>query len=138
MQEPLVTRCDRTLLEREREYSALTEYRSQRVRDLSDDIIPELQDLVVGNTPDEIEASLAGLVERSTKIIESATSAAQAARRDMRGTGVTAPSVGPMETQSAQQQFSQADLADMPMSEYVKHRASLLNLASQNKRGLLG
>lgn len=129
---------DRTLLEREREYSQLAEYRNRRVNEMADDIIPELQDLVTGNTPQEIEQSLAGLVDRSAKIIDSATNAAQAARRDMRGTGITAPAAGPLEEQSGQTSISQADLAAMPMSEYVKHRASLLNLASQSKRGLLG
>lgn len=130
---------DRVLLERERQYSELMEYRNRRVQELSDDIIPELQDLVVGSTPDEIDASLAGLVERSNKIIESATSAAQAARRDMRGTGITAPATGPLDQPSGQpSSFTAAEIADMDPQTYAKHRASLLNLASAAKRGLIG
>jgi hypothetical protein len=130
---------DRALLDRERQYTELVEYRNQRVQEMADEIIPELRDLVTGSTPQEIDASLAGLAERSNKIIESATSAAQAARRDMRGTQVTAPAMGPLEQSSGQpSSFTAAEIADMDPATYAKHRASLLNLASAAKRGLIG
>jgi predicted RNase H-like nuclease (RuvC/YqgF family) len=131
---------DRALLERERSFAELRDYRERRLTEEADNIIPELLDLVSGSTQDEIESSIAGLRERSARIIDSASQAAQAARRDMRGAPITAPPVGPLENQSEQQQatLSAQEIADMPMSEYVKHRARLLGASSPRNRGLFG
>lgn len=130
---------DRALLERERAFAELRDYRERRLTEETDSIIPELLDLVTGNNPEEIEASIAGLRERSSRIIDSASQAAQAARRDMRGAPVTMPPAGPLENQTEQQQasLSAEQIAEMPMSEYVKHRARLLGAASgPRNRGL--
>ena len=51
-----------TLLERERQYAELSEYRTRRLEDERDNIMPELVDLISGNTPDEIENSITGPV----------------------------------------------------------------------------
>lgn len=127
------------LLERERAFQELESFRQSRLAEEADNIIPELADLVSGNTPEEIEQSIAGLKERSSRILESAQSAMQNARRDMAGTRVTAPSTGPLDIQSAQQTLTAADIAAMPFDEYVKHRSKLLGAnASGGGRGLFG
>jgi hypothetical protein len=62
------------LLEHERQFQDLMAYRQQRMAEEQDSIIPELLDLITGESPEEIEASIAGLKERSSRI-ESAQSA---------------------------------------------------------------
>lgn len=127
------------LLEHERAYQELEAYRAQRLQQESDSIIPELADLVSGNTAEEIDNSIAGLKERSTRILESAQAAMQATRRDMTGTRITAPGNGPLETNSAQQTLTAEDISAMPFNEYVKHRSKLLGAsASGGGRGLFG
>lgn len=125
------------LLEKEREFSAITEYRTQRLAEIGDDIIPELRDLVTGNTKDEIDASIAGLAERSSRILEGAQAAMQQARSQMQGTRVTAP-VTELDTDSAQKQFSPEEIAAMSMADYQKYRSTLLGQSGDNNRGLFG
>jgi hypothetical protein len=127
------------LLEHERQYQDLMSYRAQRVAEEQDQIIPELLDLVSGSTPEEIEASIAGLRERSSRILDSAQSAMQSARREMAGARVTAPAAGPLENNSDNQSFSPEQVAGMSFTDYVKHRSKLLGQASAARNsGLFG
>lgn len=126
------------LLEKEREYAQITEYRNQRLAEVGDEIIPELRDMVSGNTVEEIDQSIAGLMERSSRILEGAQAAMQQARQQMQGTRVTAPATE-LETNSGQRQFSPEEIAAMSMAEYQKYRSTLLGQASNNtSRGLFG
>lgn len=126
------------LLEKEREYAALKDYRDAELAKHGADIIPELLDMVTGNTPDEIDASIAGLVARSSRILEGAQQAIQSQRQQMQGTRPTAP-LTELEINSAQQELTVEDIANMPMSEWAKRRASLLGQSgSGNGRGMFG
>jgi len=128
-----------TLLERERQYAELTEYRTRRLEDERDNIMPELVDLISGNTPEEIEQSITGLRERSSRILESAQSAMQNARKEMTGSRVTAPPSGPMDTNMEQQQFTAEQIAAMSVTEYAKYRGKLLGKsASDRGKGIFG
>ena len=124
------------LLERERQYAELTNYRTRRLEEERENIIPELVDLISGNTPEEIEQSIAGLRDRSSKIIESAQQANQTSRREMTGTKPTLPPT--MENNSDQQQFSADQLAAMSVTEYAKVRSKLLPGVGSNDRGIFG
>ena len=63
----------------------------------------------------------------------------QNARKEMTGSRVTAPASGPMETNSAQQQFTAEQLAAMSVTEYAKHREKLLGkAASDRNKGIFG
>jgi len=127
------------LLEQERTFAELHNYRQSTIDAERDGIIPELIDLVVGNTKEEIDASIAGLKERSSRILESAQQAMQAARRDMTGTRVTSPQSGPMDINTGNRQFTAEEIAAMPMNEYAKYRNSLLSPTAQGRtKGLLG
>lgn len=127
------------LLEQERQFQELQAYRQQRVAQESENIIPELLDLVDGSTPDEIEMSIAGLRERSSRILESAQSALQAARRDMVGARVTAPAAGPLDTNSDNQSFTADQISNMSFNDYVKNRSKLLGQAAASRNsGLFG
>lgn len=127
------------LLEREKAFSELQNYRNARLEEERDNIIPELIDLIQGNTAEEIEASIQGLKDRSSRILDSAQQAMQTARRDMAGTRVTTPPAGPMDINTGSRQFSAAEIADMPMNEYVKYRQQFLSPQAQGRdKGLFG
>jgi hypothetical protein len=127
------------LLEREKSFADLQSYRQQVVEQERDSIIPELVDLISGNTREELDASIAGLKERSARIIESATAARQTAVRDMTGTRATLPPAGPLETNSEQREFTAQDIASMSQNEYAKYRDRLLSPSARGKtRGLFG
>lgn len=115
------------LLEKERRIQEITAYRNSRLQDAADSIIPELQDLVFGNTEEEIENSIAMLTERSNAIIESIQQATAQQQGRLRGAPVTAPPVGPMETQTEYQSLTAEDIRNMPMDQYMKMRDRLLN-----------
>lgn len=124
------------LLERERQYAELTSYRNRRLAEEQDNIMPELVDLISGNNADEIEQSITGLRERSSKILESAQQAMQNARRDMKGTSTTLPPT--MENNSGQQQFTADQIAAMSVTEYAKYRDRLFPGANNQNKGLFG
>lgn len=127
------------LLEQERAFAELQTYRQQRLESERENIIPELVDLIVGNTKEEIEDSIAGLKERSSRILESAQQAMQAARRDMTGTRVTSPQAGPMDINTGNRNFSAEEIAAMPLNEYAKYRQQLLSPTAQGRtKGLFG
>lgn len=121
------------LLEREKSFAELNNYRQSRIEAERENIIPELIDLVTGNTQEEIEASITGLRERSSRILESAQSAMQAARRDMTGTRVTSPQAGPMDINTGNRQFTAEEIAAMPLNDYAKYRQQLLSPSAQGR-----
>lgn len=112
------------LLEKERYMQALESYRQRRLTEEQETIIPELRDLISGNSEDEIEASISVLRERSSAIIESIQQAAQPSR--LRGAPVTAPPVGPLDNQMEYQTLSADEIRNMPMDQYAKMRDRLL------------
>jgi len=127
------------LLEREKNFTELQNYRTERLDEERDNIIPELLDLISGNTAEEIEASIQGLKDRSSRILDSAQQAMQTARRDMAGTRVTTPPAGPMDINTGSRQFSAAEIADMPMDEYIKYRQQFLSPNAQGRnKGMFG
>jgi hypothetical protein len=127
------------LLEREREYAELTDYRNRRLQEERENVIPELLDLVSGNNAEEIEASIAGLKDRSSRILDSAQQAMQSARKEMTGSRVTAPPTGPLDTNSDQQQFTADQIAAMSVTEYAKYRGKLLGQAATDRgKGIFG
>jgi len=127
------------LLERERTYADLQSYRQQVLDQERDNIIPELVDLIAGNTREELQASVDNLKERSARILESAQAAMQNARKEMRGTSTTLPAAGPLETNSENRQFTAEDIQSMSVQEYAKYRSRLLSPGAQGKtKGLFG
>jgi hypothetical protein len=127
------------LLEKERQLAEVTEYRSRRLQQEQDNILPELLDLVTGNNPEEIDQSIAGLKERSSRILDSTQQAMQSARREMTGSRITAPASGPLDTNSDQQQFTAEDISAMSVTEYAKYRSRLLGKgANDRNKGIFG
>lgn len=127
------------LLERERMFADLQQYKQQVIEQERDNIIPQLVDFIQGNTREEIAESVERLKERSASILESAQSAMQNARKEMAGTRATLPASGPLDTNSESRQFTAQDIASMSVNEYAKVRERLMGDAARGKsRGILG
>jgi chromosome segregation ATPase len=126
------------LLEREREFQELSAYRQQRLEQERENIIPELVDLISGNSRDEIEQSIAGLKERSAKIFDSVAQVAQQSRKEMVGTRITSPASGPLDNDSDSRTYSPDDISKMSLSDYAKNRSKLLGNSKNSGQGLFG
>ena len=105
------------LVAREKEYSMLSEHRNRRIAEERDNIMPELLDLITGNSTDELEQSITGLRDKTTRILESVKSATQNTRKEMTGTRITIPGEGPLETNLENQSFTAEDIAAMSQTE---------------------
>lgn len=129
---------ERTLFAKEQEFANLQQYIQRRVGEESNEIAPELLDYVSGNTPEEVEASIATAKAKTQAILESVQQAAVQQRAAMRGVSPTGYSTtGPMDTDPGQKSYSVEQLKNMPMHEYAKIRGQLgVGNASQNNRGL--
>jgi len=128
------------LLEREKTFAEIQNYRNSRLEQERDNIIPELVDMISGNSIDEIEQSIQGLKAKSSSILDAAQQAMQAARRDMTGTRVTTPpNAGPLDIETGTRQFTAQDIESMSLAEYAKYRDSLLSPTAQGRsNGLFG
>ena len=127
------------LLEQERKFQELMNYRQARLEQERDNIIPELIDLIEGDSQDAIEQSIATLKEKSARILDSAQQAMQSARAQMAGPRITAPAAGPLDTNSDTQTLTPDSIRDMSLVDYAKQRAKLLGGAANNRgQGLFG
>jgi DNA repair exonuclease SbcCD ATPase subunit len=127
------------LLDQERKFQEVMNYRQQRVEQERDSIVPELIDLIDGNNADEIEQSIAMLKEKSARILSSAQQAMQSARQQMAGTRITNPAAGPLDNDSEQKSYSPDSIREMSLADYAKQRAKLLGTAASNRgQGLFG
>jgi hypothetical protein len=126
------------LLEREREFQELQQYRQQRLEAERENIIPELIDLISGGTREEIEQSITGLKERSARIFDSVAQASQQTRKEMVGTRITSPASGPLDNDSEQRSYSIDDVKNMSAADYAKNRAKLLGNSNNRGQGLFG
>ncbi len=115
------------IIEKERRLQEIGSYRNRRLSEEQETIIPELIDLVSGNSEDEIETSISVLRDRSSAILESIQQATAQQQGRLRGAPVTAPPVGPMETQTEYQSLNADDIRNMTMDQYAKMRDRLLN-----------
>ena len=126
---------DRAVFERERRFQELEQYRQARVDQESEYIIPELWDLISGNSETEIDATIAEMKARTAAIMGNFEASASVQRQSMRGASPTAPPVGPLEQMQTYESITPQDIATMDMETYKKHRASLLNATGRQYRG---
>lgn len=126
------------LLDQERRFQQLMNYRSMRLEQERENIIPELIDMISGNSEDEIEQSISGLKAKSAKILEAVSQAGVQNRKEMVGTRVTVPASGPLDNDSEQRTYSPDDISSMSMADYAKNRAKLLGSGNNSGQGLFG
>jgi hypothetical protein len=126
------------LLEQERRFQQVMNFRSMRLEQERDNIIPELIDMISGNSEDEIEQSILTLKEKSAKIFDSVAQAGVQTRKDMVGARVTVPASGPLDNDSEQRSFTPDNIKDMSLADYAKNRAKLLGQGNNSGQGLFG
>lgn len=122
------------MLEQERRYSELSEVRSSIVDRERENILPELIDLIHGNTTEELEQSAASLKDRTASILGNVSAATTQTRQAMVGTSLTAPPVGPLEQEQTYEQVTAADIAAMDTNTYAQHRDRLRSALSTQVR----
>jgi DNA repair exonuclease SbcCD ATPase subunit len=127
------------LLEKERKFQDLMNYRSMRIEQERDSIVPQLIDLVNGASEEEIEQSIETLKAKSAGIMQDVQQTVLSARQQMPGARVTAPASGPLDNDSEHTISTPDSIRDMSMADYAKQRAKLLgNAASNRGQGLFG
>jgi len=122
------------LLEKERRHQELQNYIARRLQEEQEYIIPRLQPLLRGSSEEEIELLITQLKEASSDIVEDVQRARGETQTRSKAVGVTAPPVGPMETQMEQQTLTAEDIRNMSMEQYQKMREKLLNARSSKGR----
>ena len=126
---------DRAVFERERRFTELEQYRQERIAQESEYIIPELRDLITGNSEQEIDGFIEEMKSRTAAIMGQFEASASTQRQAMRGAASTAPPVGPLEQMETYESITPDDIRTMDMETYKKYRASLLNAAGRQYRG---
>lgn len=122
------------ILQKEQEYQQLQSYRSRRLAEEQDNIMPDLIDLVTGNSEAEIDASISALAAKSAAIMDNIQQALPPQRpRGISPLGST-PS-GPLDTQTEQQTFSLEQIKAMGNDDWQKYRDRLLQATSPRNRG---
>jgi hypothetical protein len=126
------------MLQKEREYNELKDYRNQRIEQERDNIMPELLHMVNGNTQDEIEQSIIRLKATTAQIVENISASQASSRKDMVVARITAPASGPLDTNSDPLTYSPDAIKNMSQEEYAKNRGKLLGNATNRGQGLFG
>lgn len=128
------------VFEQERRFAALQEYARGKIATAEGTIIPELYDLVSGNSEAEIDASIVMLQTKSQRVIGDLQATLIAQRMIMPGTMPTGtPSIGgPMENETGTRQFTAEQIQAMTPTEFARHRSQLLQASGQAYRQTRG
>lgn len=126
---------EQALLNKERQFLALEAYKTSKLAVAQDSIIPQLRDLIGGNNEAEIDAAIEDAIARTQSIIGDVQQAQQQQWQGQRGVSTTAPAVGPLENQAQQRPLGKADIDNMSMAEYARHRSQLLPATGRAFRG---
>jgi len=122
--------AQKALLDQERRFQELEAYKSRRMAEEQESIMPELADFVKGNSEEEIDSAISAVIARTSAIVENIQQA-MPQRQNLRGVPATGSTpIGPLENTTEQQTFTSADIANMSMEQYAQIRDRLLAQAS--------
>lgn len=119
------------MLEQERQLSALVQYRSEKLREYGAQIMPQLLDFVTGNSPEEIDAAIVAMVERTNSIVSDVQTVQNQNYTSMRGAAVTAPGGAPQELSPQTQTFTAEQIRAMSPQVYAQNQAQLREAAKR-------
>lgn len=125
---------DRAIFEKERAFAQVQEYRRDRIEQESENILPELRDLIGGDTPEAVDASIEVMKARTAQIFTNMAAAQQQLPFQPRGAAPTAPPVGPMEQMPGYETLTPDDIRGMDMETYKRYRTQLLQATNPNRR----
>jgi hypothetical protein len=127
--------ADRAVFEKERAFSQVQEYRRDRIEQESEYILPELRDLISGDTLEAVDASIEVMKARTELIFTNMQAAIpQPQIPFQRGAAPTAPPVGPLETMPSYESLTPDDIRGMDMETYKRYRGQLLQATNPNRR----
>jgi hypothetical protein len=127
--------ADRAVFQKEREFTEVQMYKRDRIEQEAEFILPELRDLITGETPESIDASIEVMKARTEQIFANMQAANQITPfQQPRGAAPTAPPVGPMEQLPNYETLTPQDIQGMDMDTYKKYRTQLLAATSPNRR----
>lgn len=128
--------ADRAVFNKEREFAQVQDYRRDRIEQEAEYILPELRDLISGDTPEAVDAAIEVMKARTEQIFINMSAANQqlVPFQQPRGAAPTAPPVGPMEQMPSYESLSPDDIRGMDMETYKKYRTQLLQATSPQRR----
>lgn len=126
---------DRAVFDRERALVEAAQYRMARIEQEAEYIMPELRDLVYGDDPQTIDASIEEMKARTQSIVGNLQAQFQAPVPFRGAASPSLPPLGPMEQMPTTQQLSPDDIRNMSMDDYKKYRQQLLAATSPRNRG---
>lgn len=132
---------EKALLEKERAYQDLVNYRNKALADAGDDIAPQFHDFIVGETQAQIDAGIArakAATESQAAQMKELLTQQLSQMRGVSSTGYVP--VGPMENNPGTQNLTAEDIANMPMSEFaaLRDKTGIGRAESRSNRGLFG
>ena len=113
------------MLDKEREFQELKSYTDRRIQEESENLMPELLDLVKGNSIEEIEASIQTVAAKTSDIMQSIQPLLQTQQRPRGISATGAIPSGPMDNSTEQQTITQSDIKDMTMDQWAQVRGRL-------------
>ena len=119
------------LLEMERKFQELEAYKSRRIQEEQDNLMPELLDLITGDSEEAIDASISTVAAKSSAIVGTIQQHMPQQRvvRPVPATG-SAPN-GPLENSTEQQTYTMDDIKSMDMATFAQNRERLLAAVSR-------
>lgn len=124
------------MLEQERRINLLQTERSRLLAEHQNDIIPQLVDFVVGNTPEELQQSLAAVLQRSAAIQQDVQESLARGRQQMPGVSVSGAPGMPLEQQGATLlNLSAEQIRAMDPATYAQYQAPLKDAARRQFYG---
>ena len=126
---------ERALRQREREWGDLMQYKAARMQEVGDEIMPELHDIVTGNTREEIDASIERAIAKTNAILGNVQQQLQGIRSGMPGVAPTgAPATGPVGMDGTGQVITAEDIRNMSAEEYAANRDALQAAVRRSRR----
>lgn len=122
------------VLEQERRHAALQNYLAQRMMQDGDRIVPQLRNLVAGNSEEEIDAKIQELAEISESILGDTTDFLRQQNSVRPTVGITAPPIGPTDMAASTRVLTPDDIKGLTPEEYAANRDDLLRAASRSRR----
>lgn len=128
---------ERLVLEKERQFATLTAYTQRRLAEEAESIAPQLRDFVNGNSPEEIEASIERVKAKTAEIAAEVQQTLVQQRSMQRGVAPTgyAP-LGPLEIADDKREYTNEEIAKMPMSQWAELRKKIGIGGGDSNRGL--
>jgi len=133
---------ERAVFAKEQQIARLNEYKVTRIAQERDAIAPQFDDLVRGNTPEEIDASIELMKAKTSELVQEFQAAAGTPLNGQRTPSPNllpvsgAPTLDPnaLTGQNDQRTLTAQEIYDMPIEEYAQMRGQLTQAASARVR----